>query len=400
MISNPLRNAISRGAFAIPILLFLAGAVHGAEVETSARGKQPRYFVVDIPSSLGGTASTGRGIDDLGIVTGFSNLPGNQTRHATLWLAGFMVDLKTLGGPNSAVLWPAMNSRGMIVGISETAEMDPRNENWSCSAFFPARTGHVCRGFIWQRGVMRELPTLGGTHSFATGANNRGQIVGWAENTVEDPTCEAPQVLQFRGVVWNAGTRRITRELDPLPGDTVTTANAINDRGQIVGISGICDQAVGRASARHAVLWENGAATDLGNLGAELWNTPVAINQQGHIVGFGGDLDEDGNLFIHAFSWTKQHGIEALPRREDDVQSEAWSINERRQVVGLARNAAGLRAVLWQDGVMLDLNDLVQSGYRGHLRRAHDINERGTITGQSVDPDTGEMRAFVAIRIP
>ena len=36
---------------------------------------------------------------------------------------------------------------------------------------------------------MTRLPTLGGTHGFATGTNNLGQTVGWAENTVLDPTC-------------------------------------------------------------------------------------------------------------------------------------------------------------------------------------------------------------------
>ena len=63
-------------------------------------------------------------------------------------------------------------------------------------------TGYQCLGFVWEDGVMRPLPTLGGTNGFATGANNKGQIVGWAENTVHDPTCVAPQVLQFRAVVW------------------------------------------------------------------------------------------------------------------------------------------------------------------------------------------------------
>ena len=33
-------------------------------------------------------------------------------------------------------------------------------------------------GFVWQNGVMTALPTLGGNSSFATGANNLGQVVG------------------------------------------------------------------------------------------------------------------------------------------------------------------------------------------------------------------------------
>ena len=44
---------------------------------------------------------------------------------------------------------------------------------------------------------------------------------------------------------------------------------AINDRGQAVGISGICDQAIGRYTAKHAVIWQKGGVTDIGNLGAE-----------------------------------------------------------------------------------------------------------------------------------
>jgi hypothetical protein len=36
------------------------------------------------------------------------------------------------------------------------------------------------------------LPTLGGTHGFATGSNNLDQIVGWAENTVRDSSCVVP----------------------------------------------------------------------------------------------------------------------------------------------------------------------------------------------------------------
>ncbi|PYJ70639.1 MAG: hypothetical protein DME75_08930 [Verrucomicrobia bacterium] len=52
-------------------------------------------------------------------------------------------------------------------------------------------------------------------------------------------------------------------DLPLIPGDTSGAATAINDNGQIVGISGICDQAVGRHTARHAVLWENGTVTDI-----------------------------------------------------------------------------------------------------------------------------------------
>jgi len=72
--------------------------------------------------------------------------------------------------------------------------------------------------------------------------------------------------------------------------DTSGAATAINDNDQIVGISGICDQAVGRQHGQaRQFSGKNGGVIDLGNLGAQWWNTPTAINQRGDIVGFAGD---------------------------------------------------------------------------------------------------------------
>src|SRR5215831_3757518 len=133
---------------------------------------------------------------------------------------------------------------------------------------------------------MTPLPTFpGGYSSYATAANNRGQVVGWAENAVHDPSCDPNfQVLQFRAAIWEPdGTMR---ELPPLPGDSTSAATAINDKGQVVGISGACGIAVGGVSAAHAVIWNNGVPTDIGNLGGHSWNTPTAINNHGTVVGF------------------------------------------------------------------------------------------------------------------
>ena len=77
------------------------------------------------------------------------------------------------------------------------------------------------------------------------------------------PTVAAPQVLQFRPAVWTLGPPDQIQDLPLIPGDSSGAATAINDNGQIVGISGICDQAVGRHTAKHAVLWENGTVTDI-----------------------------------------------------------------------------------------------------------------------------------------
>jgi probable HAF family extracellular repeat protein len=394
-----MRTWIARSV--VPAALLLAGAAHGGDLGASRDGQAGKYQVTNL-ASRGGTISRGNSINDRGWVAGYSNLAGNQARHAIRWLNGSLLDLGTLGGPNSSVAWPVKNDIGIIAGITQTATPDPLGENWSCSAFFPGATatGPICVGFVWKDGVMRALPTLGGNNGFATGANDRGQVVGWAENTVHDSTCVPPQVLQFRAVIYGPGTNQI-RELPPLPGDTSGAATAINDRGQVVGISGTCDQAVGRFTAAHAVLWEDGRVMNIGDLGGVAWNTPMAINQRGDVVGFAGQRGDDpNNPALRAFLWTRNDGIRNLGTLPGDVYSEAHGINEARQVVGVSCDANGnCRAFLWQDGVMTDLNTLVAPGYADVLTTAQDINDSGVIVGRAIDPNTGERPAFMATPI-
>lgn len=381
-------------------LTILVAACGGAAL---AHAGDLHYNVTSL-DTLGGTNSRGNSINNRGWVAGFSNLPDNQSRHATLWPngPGSIIDLGTLGGPNSSVTWSVKNNRGIIAGIAQTATPDPLGEFWSSAAFFPGpnAVGYICLGFVWEKGQMRALPTLGGNNGFATGANDRGQVVGWAENTCHDPTCVPPQVLQFRPVVWGARKNEI-QEFPLIPGDTSGAATAINNRGQAVGISGICDQAVGRHTAKHAVLWDKGGVTDIGNLGAQWWNTPTAINQRGDIVGFAGDpAFPDGDI-LHAFIWTKSGGIQALGALPGHIHSEAYGINQRRQVVGVScdANFADCRAFVWKDGVMTDLNDLKQAGYSARLDQAKDINARGEITGRSIDLTTGVRTPFLAVPV-
>jgi probable HAF family extracellular repeat protein len=366
----------------------------------SHQESSPEYRVIKFTSTLGGASSRGSDISAQGWVAGFSNL-ADGTRHATLWRDGSLIDLRTLGGPHSNVQWHGLNNAGMVVGIAETAETDSLGEAWSCAPFFPFASGKVCRGFVWEDGVMTALPTLGGTHGYATSVNARGQIVGWAETLVRDPTCDSPtQILQFRAVLWEPKHDRKT-ELPPYPGDSTSAATAINNRGQVVGISGECDVAVGRFSARHAVLWDEGTVTDLGNLGGTSWHTPTAINQRGDVVGFSnpaaaGDLN--GDFLVRAFLWTRQDGMQPIGRLPGDSTSQARGVNARRQVVGVSTSFEGIsRAFLYDDGSMWNLNALVEPGFADSLVSAQDINDAGQITGTLLERSTGRLLPFVAI---
>ncbi len=339
------------------------------------------YTVIDL-GTLGGTFSFAGGLNNIGQVVGASTLPGDTEIRAFLWSEGAMTDLGTLGGPNSFTNIP-LNDRGEIVGSSDTSTPDPLGED-----FCGFGTHLICLPFLWKDGVMTPLPTLGGNNGAGFEINNRGQSVGGAENTTPDPTCVAPQVLQFKPVIRENGA---IRELPTFPGDPDGFGTVINDKGQAAGVSGICANPF-----LHALLWQNGTANYLGNLGGTMNNLPTEINEQGQVVG---RSDLPGDTTSHAFLW--QNGVMTdLGTLPGDFSSEADGINSEGQVVGCSNDAAGnSRAFLWQNGVMTDLNTLIPAGSPLFLWCAGGtINSRGQIAGAAVVTSTGEFHAFLATR--
>jgi probable HAF family extracellular repeat protein len=359
-----------------------------AAQEPPPQNRPLQYRLVNL-GTLGGTSSSGNTINNVGTAMGTANLTGDTAGHATIWAFGTKQDLGSLGGEtaNSTVAWPNRNNHGQVAGISETSDQDPFGEHFSCPVFFPL-TGRSCVAFLWERGEMIRLPTLGGNNSVGAGVNNRGQIVGWAENNVHDPTCVGLQVFQFEAVIWGPKKGQI-QQLPPFATDSDSAATAINDLGQVVGISGICGNAIGAYSAKHALLWENGNVVDLGNIGGAGWNTPTVINNRGQVAGFanvagdvnGGKLSANFNAFL----WTKETGMKNLHTLSGDAISEATGMNNLGQIVGVSF-AAGFnspRAFLWQNDLMTDLNELIPKDSPLYLVSTGDINDRGEITGQA-----------------
>ncbi len=388
------------GTTRLNVALFVAVCCGGSF--THALAQDAGYTVTTLDGN-GGVSSAANGINNRGYVAGYSNVAGDMARHAAVWRNGTdhkLVDLGTLGGPNSSVVFGGANNKGIVVGISQTATLDTSGETFSSGYFYPGpyNTGYVNRAFAFQKGKMRGLPTLGGIHGFGAAVNNRGQAVGWAENTCVDGTCVPPQIYQFRPVHWDLKRGDKIGEFPLLDSnDTSGAAVAINDAGQAVGISGICDIAIGRFTARHAVLWEDGGVIDLGNLGGEFWNTPTAINQSGTVVGFAGvEGDPDGNA-LQAFIWTESDGMQMLPGLPGDVDIEAYGINNSGVAVGLSCDSAGVcKAVRWDEGVVTDLNTLKQSGFSDRLETAKGINDRGEIAGRAIS-DAGVRTTYLAV---
>ena len=417
-----MKTKLLPGLFSAALSLLLACGAHAAGSGAT------RYRVINLGDPAGGQFSQGTTDNQLGWIAGWS-LRADATMQAELWRDGSAMNLGTLGGPalNSAVAWPNRNDHGVIVGISETDELQPNGETWSCYlAVFFVGDGHVCRGFVWRDGKMSPLPTLGGDNGFATGVNNRGEIVGWAEGTTHDPTCDeftnTGQVLQFEAVMWvhdgdddgRTGSAYRAIELPPYPGDLDGAATAINQWGEVVGISGICDGAIGGGTAEHMVVWRHGQVMrELPTLGGTYWNTPMDINDRGNVVGFSdlpGDGPTIGQANFHAFFWSADSYVcngATVPGGSTcdlgafgaNLISQSLGVNNLDQVVGTSQILVGAQlqnhAFIWLDGRMTDLNELVAPGTTLTLTIAQDINDRGEITGQATTP-SGATVAFKA----
>ena len=351
-----------------------------------------QYTVTDLGTLEGGTFSQPFSINRYGLVSGSSTLP-DGTQHAALWLEELNVDIGVpgLGGPNSIAFGD--NERFQSAGEAETSTPDPKGEDFCGFA-----THLTCLPFLWQDGGMIQLPTLGGNNGTAMAISNRGEVAGFAENSTPDPGCPAPQVLHFKPVVWEKG---VIHKLPTFGGDPDGVAQEINDKGEVVGGSGTCatfnPNLFFNLVPVHALLWEKGKATDLGNLGGKTGqaggNIALDINIQGQVVG---NSDLPGDTTFHAFLWTRRTGMQDLGTLSGDVASLSISINDGGSVVGASLDANfNPRAFVWEKGLMTDLNTLIAGDSPLYLLTGCSINSRGEITGLGLT-STGEIHTYLA----
>src|SRR5262249_54957823 len=121
--------------------------------------------VVDL-GTLGGSRSYASGINDAGVIVGYSFLPGDTDFHAFRWTAREgMVDLGTLGGWSIAT---AVNANGAVVGTSS----------------IPSGPAAVQHAFVWSpEHRMVDLGAIGGSESHAVAVSDNDTVVGYNART-------------------------------------------------------------------------------------------------------------------------------------------------------------------------------------------------------------------------
>ena len=280
--------------------------------------------VTELGNLEGGTESFGLGLNNRGEAIGVANdtvpdpfsMFGLETEtRAIRWRHGMPHDLGTLGGPDAVA--DLINDRGQIAGQSYT-DSTPNSVTG-------IPTQHP---FLWEKGTMRDLGTLGGTSAFPQALNSRGQVVG--QSNLEGD-------LKFHPFLWSHGR---LKDLGTFGGDD-GQAIWLNDIGEVVGEADYplaCGPTCGHPQVYRPFLWRHGVMTDLGSV-------------PGAICGF------------------------------------AYGINSKTQVVGSSGQChGGTDAFLWESGSIHNLNDLIPSDSSLHLVFANFISDRGEIAGTGVPP--------------
>jgi probable HAF family extracellular repeat protein len=202
--------------------------------------------------TMGGPSSQAYAINNMGQVTGYSDVPGGQ-QHAFRYSGGTLTDIGQISGlPNS--FGYGINAAGHVAGTAYDANyVTPHAfyfngtssvdlgvsggrgalaltiNNSDHIAGYLTTASAVDHAFMYSSGTTTDLGTLGGTYSYGLGINNSNVVIGGSYVDTNNSIYHA-----FR---WANGTMTdLNNQLDQTgAGWTLIEARAINDAGQITG---------------------------------------------------------------------------------------------------------------------------------------------------------------------
>ena len=327
-------------------------------------------------------------------INNLGQVVGTYNAHGFIWTeSSGLQDLGTLNGGTFSQA-NGINDHGVVTGTTDgpgiVVSSFPDIPNAECS--------NLVQPFIWTRkdgmNGLGTVPFAGGSYApfwclipfYGMAINNKGAVVGYNNAS---------------GATYQDGfleTRKI--EMSLIIGNWPPSyANGINRTGEVAGQIGY----LGLFSKGNAISWNKGKITYLPTLGGmdtekQFNSSANGINDLGQIVGFssitGGPLSSYGP--VHAVLWSRKGAISDLGTLPGDSFSVASKISFFGQVIGSSGNvltaqyrgepggAIGVvgRPFIWtaRSG-MRDLNTLINANSGWVLNSATDINIWGQIIG-------------------
>ena len=262
--------------------------------------------------------------------------------------------------------------------VPEYVDGGPSEVNESGVAVGNAATGQLeSLAVQWDaHGVITPLESLGGSRSSAGGITSAGDLI-WGMSIYPNGS-----PLRPRAVIWRDGA--IT-DIGSLGGDIndFVSPQGMNEAGQVVGTS---DNELG---LREAFVWDGIAMRPLQNLG-DRRGTAFAINDLGDITG----ILVDEFQISQPVLWRRGTEVVLLPVVNHSSPTPAYplAINDEGIIVGsLETQSRDTHAAAWIDDQIFDIH----TPGIGSISMATDINSQGQIIGQ-----VGLLHSHVFIRNP
>jgi len=338
-------------------------------------------------------------LTDLGTLGGANGILGSDTGFDSLVQNFF-------GGQDTPASSKVINSSGQIVGGSITA-------------------GDFVHGFRYDNGQMTDLGNLPSTdpESIAAGINDSGQIVGRSNDQAGDPVAflysngqmtnlnslvtsgSSLGTLAYANAINNKGqiigelspngagdqfaflysNGSVTQLVDPIVNGGFSEANDINDSGQVVGYIDTGTTTPGTVVS-DAYLYSNGTMTNLGTLLSRMDSSVIssdatAINSSGQVLGYVNTYNVATSTF-GSYAFLYSNGTVT-----NLGGGFAYAINDSGQIVGTTGGSEP-DALLYSNGAWTDLNSLIPTDSDVVLSDAVGINDNGQIVAVGVSEVT------------
>ena len=271
------------------------------------------------------------------------NERGQVVWNGTLWSAGARhelgVHIRAINNRGQIVAWGEGGSRGVLWEKGRARDLgrflpDAINDSGAVVGTIDRSGGHA-HAVLWRAGAMQALGGLPRYKTMAIAINRRGQVLA---------SCLKLANGRSTACLWDKGEMRrvvvpgseIAQPDSPAtPGDSrYSSSMLLNDRGDITVTSFVCGGDLRRC--RRVFLWADGKTTNLRGF----WSIARAIDNRGRIVGSAVQRAPGSR---HAFLWENGVATDLGRMGAPQLLSEAFALNSKGQIVGVIDS----RAVLW-----------------------------------------------------